>query len=160
MNKALFLDRDGVINVHNGYTYTTGAFIFIEGIFDLCRSYARRGFLIFVITNQAGIAKGLFTEDQFLELTAWMLEKFREEGIAIAHVYYCPHHPDITGECSCRKPEPGMILQAAEEFNLDLSQCFLYGDMDHDLEAGRRAGIPETNLIFSPPVPPKGGLLR
>ena len=146
MNKALFLDRDGVINVHNGYTYTTGAFIFTDWIFDLCRSYAKQGFLIIVITNQAGIAKGLFTESQFLELTKWMVERFSENGITIAKVYYCPHHPDVTGDCSCRKPKPGMILQAATEFNIDLSQSFLYGDMEHDIEAGRRAGIPEANL--------------
>lgn len=148
MNRALFLDRDGVINVHEGYTYSTGAFIFIDGIFDLCRDYAEKGFLIIVITNQAGIAKGLFTEDQFLELTKWMTEKFFENGVKIARVYYCPHHPDITGECSCRKPKPGMILKAAEEFDLDLSECFLYGDMEHDMQAGRNAGIPESNLFL------------
>lgn len=148
MKKALFLDRDGVINVHDGYTYTTGAFIFKDGIFDLCKKYSDEGYLIIVITNQAGIAKGLFTEEQFLELTGWMTEKFREKGIIISRVYYCPHHPDITGDCSCRKPKPGMLLQAARDFDIDLSGSVLFGDMEHDLEAGRRAGIPESNLIL------------
>lgn len=151
MNKALFLDRDGVINVHDGYTFRKEDFIFIDGIFDLCRQYVSEGYLIIVITNQAGIAKGIFSESDFLKLTDWMTGKFMDNGINITHVYYCPHHPEITGECSCRKPKPGMILQAAEEYDLDLSQCVLYGDMQNDLDAGRRAGIPESNLFLCTP---------
>ena len=146
MNKALFLDRDGVVNVDKGYVYLRKQFEFSESIFDLCRKYASEGYIILIITNQAGIAKGLYTEVDFKKLTAWMLKQFRKHGIIISKVYHCPHHPDIDGLCECRKPAPGMILQAIREFDLDISECILIGDKETDLEAGRRAGIPETNL--------------
>lgn len=148
MKKALFLDRDGVINVHEGYTFRKEDFVFIDGIFDLCRRYLAQDYLIIVITNQAGIAKGLYTEDDFLKLSAWMSDRFLEKGIIITKVYYCPHHPDYSGVCKCRKPEPGMLLKAAEEFDLNLEECHLAGDMESDIEAGRRAGIPEANLFL------------
>ena len=149
MIKALFLDRDGVINIHDGYTYRIEDFRFKTGIFENCRNYLSQGYRIFVITNQAGIAKGIFTESDFLELTEWMIKEFRNEGIEIVKVYYCPHHPDITGPCSCRKPEPGMILQAVKEFGIDIKKSLLIGDKESDIEAGRRAGIPEEGLLFS-----------
>lgn len=148
MNKALFLDRDGVINVDKGHVYLREQFEFNEGIFDLCRKYLEQGYLIIIITNQAGIAKGYYTEADFLELTEWMVKEFEDKGIVISKVYYCPHHPDITGPCTCRKPEPGMINQAVREFDLNISNCILAGDRESDLEAGRRAGIPEENLIL------------
>jgi D-glycero-D-manno-heptose 1,7-bisphosphate phosphatase len=148
MKKALFIDRDGVINVDRVHVHQIKDFTFTKGIFDLCRRYMESGYLIIVITNQAGIAKGLYTERDFLDLTEWMTVQFREQGIVISKVYYCPHHPDITGPCECRKPNPGMILQAIEEFNLDIKQCILIGDHQSDLEAGRRAGIPESNLLL------------
>lgn len=146
MNKALFIDRDGVINVDKVHVYRKEDFEFTDGIFDLCRKYSDKGYIILIITNQAGIAKGLFTEEDFKKLTQWMTEQFRDRGIIISKVYHCPHHPDIDGPCQCRKPAPGMILQGAKDFDLDISECVLIGDMDSDLEAGRRAGIPESNL--------------
>jgi D-glycero-D-manno-heptose 1,7-bisphosphate phosphatase len=146
MNKALFIDRDGVINVDKSHVYLSKDFEFSEGIFHLCRKYLNKGYIILVITNQAGIAKGIYTEEDYKRLTAWMLEQFKNNDIMISKVYHCPHHPDITGPCSCRKPNPGMILQAIEEFDLDISDCVLIGDKESDLEAGRRAGIPESNL--------------
>jgi D-glycero-D-manno-heptose 1,7-bisphosphate phosphatase len=146
MNKALFIDRDGVINVDRVHVYQVKDFVFTEGIFDLCRKYLESGYLILVITNQAGIAKGLYSEDDFLKLTEWMTGQFRDRGILISKVYYCPHHPDVTGPCECRKPNPGMIINAIKEFDLDIKQCVLIGDHETDLEAGRRAGIPESNL--------------
>jgi D-glycero-D-manno-heptose 1,7-bisphosphate phosphatase len=160
MNRALFLDRDGVVNADRGYVYLKEHFEFTEGIFDLCREYADGGYILIIITNQAGIAKGLYTEADFNRLTKWMTEEFSKEGITITKVYHCPHHPDIDGFCGCRKPEPGMILQAVKEFDLDIKECILIGDKETDLEAGRRAGIPETNLYFLPQGgngPPSGG---
>jgi D-glycero-D-manno-heptose 1,7-bisphosphate phosphatase len=152
MNKALFIDRDGVINVDKVHVYHIEDFEFTEGIFDLCRGYFDAGYLIMVITNQAGIAKGIYTETDFMKLTEWMIEQFRNYGILISKVYYCPHHPDITGPCQCRKPAPGMILRAIKEFDLDIKECVLIGDMETDLAAGRNAGIPESNLhLYSPP---------
>jgi D-glycero-D-manno-heptose 1,7-bisphosphate phosphatase len=146
MNKALFIDRDGVINVDKNHVFRKEDFEFQEGIFELCRKYINDGFLIIVVTNQAGIAKGLYTEYDFLILTEWMISQFLSMGIIISKVYYCPHHPDINGYCACRKPEPGMILKAEKEFNLDISECLLIGDKETDLQAGRNAGIPESNL--------------
>lgn len=158
MNKALFIDRDGVINVDKVHVFLKEDFEFTPGIFDLCRSYQDKGFLIIVITNQAGIAKGIYTEDDFLKLTDWMTREFKKKGITISKVYYCPHHPDFTGPCECRKPKPGMILKAKKEFDLDLSESVLIGDKENDLQAGRNAGIPELNLhLFDPPTPLKGG---
>jgi D-glycero-D-manno-heptose 1,7-bisphosphate phosphatase len=146
MNKALFIDRDGVINVDKVHVSRKEDFEFTEGIFDLCRKYASEGYLIIVITNQAGIAKGLYSDKDFDKLSDWMTRQFDEKGILISKVYHCPHHPDFTGPCGCRKPEPGMILQAIKDFDLDISKSVLIGDMESDLEAGRRAGIPESNL--------------
>lgn len=146
MKKALFLDRDGVINVDKGQAFRNEDFEFIPGIFELCRKYRDEGYIIIVITNQARIAKGIYSEDEFQELTSWMVEQFSNQGITIAGVYHCPHHPDSTGPCNCRKPEPGMILQAIKDFDLDIEQCILIGDKETDLEAGRRAGIREENL--------------
>ena len=144
--KALFLDRDGVINVNKGHVYLKEDFQFSEGIFELCRKYTEAGYLILVITNQAGIAKGYYTEYDFNVLTDWMIKQFSDNGIIISKVYYCPHHPDFTGFCLCRKPNPGMILDAVKEFNLNILECVLIGDKESDLEAGRKAGIPESNL--------------
>jgi len=148
MKQALFIDRDGVINIDRGHVFLKEDFEFTQGIFELCRKYIDDGYLIIVITNQAGIAKGYYTEDDFEKLTDWMVEQFSKKGITITKVYHCPHHPDIDGPCDCRKPEPGMILQAVKDFDLDIKECILIGDKETDLEAGRRAGIPEMNLIF------------
>jgi len=161
MTKALFLDRDGVINVDRVHVYRKEQFEFTKGIFELCRKYNDAGYIIVVITNQAGIAKGLYTENDFDVLTQWMLKQFSKEGITIAKVYHCSHHPDIDGPCGCRKPEPGMILQAVKEFDLNIKECIVIGDKETDLEAGRRAGIPEANLhLFNPPTPPDTFSLR
>ena len=150
MKKALFLDRDGVINIDKGHVFRSEDFEFTPGIFELCRKYQDKDYLIIVITNQARIAKGICTEDDFKKLTVWMFGEFKRNGVEISKVYHCPHHPDITGPCNCRKPNPGMLLQAIKDFDLDISQCVLIGDKETDLEAGRRAGIPEKNLCLFP----------
>jgi len=141
MNKAVFLDRDGVVNVEKNYVYKIEDFEFMPGIFDLCKKYQQEGYLLFIITNQAGIARGYYTEEQFHVLTDWMTKQFKSQGILIKKVYFCPHHPDFTGECECRKPNPGMILRAVEEFDIDLAESILIGDKESDIEAGKRAGI-------------------
>jgi D-glycero-D-manno-heptose 1,7-bisphosphate phosphatase len=148
MNEALFIDRDGVINVDKGHVFLIEDFEFSEGVFELCRKYLDAGYLIIVVTNQAGIAKGLYSEEDYQNLTAWMIEQFKLQGITISKVYHCPHFPEITGPCDCRKPAPGMLLQAVKEFDLDIKKCVLIGDKETDLQAGRRAGIPELNLIL------------
>jgi len=145
--KALFLDRDGVINVEKEYLYKQEDFEFIDGIFELCKHYQKQGYLIFVVTNQSGIARGYYSEADFLKLTAWMLGEFEKRDIKIAKVYHCPHHPKLSGECSCRKPKPGMLLDAAREFDVDLANSIIIGDKERDIEAGLNAGLRESYLF-------------
>lgn len=145
--KALFLDRDGCINIEKNYLYKIEDFEFQPGIFNLIQHYQKKGFLIFVITNQSGIARGLYSEADFHVLNNWMIDTFELEGIKITKVYYCPHHPDITGECNCRKPLPGMINQAIEQFNISAVKSVLIGDKKRDILAGENAGIGKNLYI-------------
>lgn len=145
--KALFLDRDGVINVEKDYLYKIEDFEFISGIFDLCSYYQNLGFVIIVVTNQSGISRGFYSEDDFEHLTSWMIEEFRKNSIEIKKVYHCPHHPDLSGECSCRKPLPGMLLQAQKEYDINMKSSILVGDKERDIEAGLNAGLNETYLF-------------
>jgi len=147
MKKALFLDRDGVINKEKNYLYKIEDFEFIDGVFEICGYFQNRGYLIIIITNQAGIARGKYSEEDFEVLTKWMLNEFKKEGVEIAQVYHCPHHPDFSGECNCRKPNPGMILEAQKQFNIDLKNSILVGDKNSDIEAGINAGIKNNFLI-------------
>lgn len=145
--KALFLDRDGTINVERDYVHKVADFEFQPGIFELIRQYQNEGYLIFIITNQSGIARGLYSENEYLQLTDWMIKEFAKAKIRIEEVYHCPHHPDFTGNCDCRKPKPGLLLEAVEEYNLDSAKSILIGDSDRDLEAGKRAGIGKNLYI-------------
>ena len=146
-NKALFLDRDGTLNVEKNYVYRIEDFEFTDGIIDLIKSYQKRGFLIFIITNQAGIARGYYTEQDYRILTDWMVNELKTYGIKITKVYHCPHHPAVTGECDCRKPKPGLILQAIDEFNINPSESVLIGDKKSDILAGENAGIGKNLFI-------------
>jgi len=147
MTPALFLDRDGVINVEKNYVCRKEDIEFIEPIFDICKKYQEKGFKIFIITNQAGIARGYYSVNDFLTLTKWMEAEFKKRGILISKTYYCPHHPDFTGECLCRKPNPGMIMKAKEEFDIDLNVSVLIGDKQSDIDAGINAGIKQNYFI-------------
>lgn len=145
-NKALFLDRDGVINHDYGHVNNTSEFDFIDGIFEVCNYFLKLDFIIIVVTNQAGIGKRFYTLEQFQSLNKWMIKQFEEKGIVITKTYYCPHIPE--DNCNCRKPKPGMILEAIAEFNLDLSKSILIGDRITDIEAGKAAGIGKL-LLFN-----------
>jgi len=147
MNKALFLDRDGVINVEKDYLYKIEDFEFIDGIFNLCKYYTDLGYIIVVVTNQSGIARKYYSDNDFTILTTWMLKEFSDHDISIKDVYYCPHHPSISGECSCRKPNPSMLLNAAKKYDIDLSNSIIIGDKERDIEAGLNAGLVETYLF-------------
>ncbi|MBD3842389.1 MAG: D-glycero-beta-D-manno-heptose 1,7-bisphosphate 7-phosphatase [Campylobacterales bacterium] len=147
MNKALFLDRDGVINKEKNYLYKKEDFEFIDGVFETCKYFQDRGYLIIIITNQAGIARGKYTEEDFEILTKWMIKEFNNKNIKISKVYHCPHHPDFSGECECRKPKSKMILDAQKEFDIDLENSILVGDKNSDIEAGINAGIHQNYLI-------------
>jgi D-glycero-D-manno-heptose 1,7-bisphosphate phosphatase len=146
VNRALFLDRDGVINVDRNYVHRREDFDFLPGIFDLCLTAQDARFIPIVITNQAGIGRGIYSEDDFQQLTGWMLERFLEHGVRIGRVYHCPYHPTAgigayRRDSFDRKPNPGMILKARDEFALDLAHCVLVGDKDTDIAAGRAAGV-------------------
>ncbi|WP_346859551.1 HAD family hydrolase [uncultured Draconibacterium sp.] len=145
--KALFLDRDGTINIEKNYVWKIEDFEFQPGIFNLIKEYQSTGFLIFVITNQSGIARGFYTENDFKILNDWMLDQFKINGIEITKVYHCPHHPEITGKCTCRKPQPGMINQAIDEFNISRVKSVLIGDKKRDILAGENAGIGKNLYI-------------
>ena len=147
MKKALFLDRDGVINVEKEYLHKIDQFEFIDGIFDLCRYYSSLEFLIIVVTNQSGIARNYYSEEDFEKLTQWMIDKFLEESIVLTDVFHCPHHEKISGECSCRKPKPGMLIGAAKKYDIDLENSIMIGDKERDIEAGLNAGVHETYLF-------------
>lgn len=145
--KALFLDRDGTINVDKGYVYQKEEFDFQPGIFELVKPYAEQGYLIFIVTNQSGIARGLYTEKDYLHLTDWLKTAFSRKGIKIEKVYHCPHLPEISGPCSCRKPNPGMIVEAIQEYNIDPEKSVVIGDSKRDLLAGEKAGIGKNLYI-------------
>jgi D-glycero-D-manno-heptose 1,7-bisphosphate phosphatase len=151
---ALFLDRDGVINHDDGYTHRWEQFVFVDGIFALARAAHARGYALVVVTNQAGIGRGLYTEADFHALTARMCARFAEEGAPIARVYFDPTHPEHgIGAYRCvspmRKPAPGMLLAARDELGVSLSASVLVGDKPSDIEAGRRAGV-RAALLYAP----------
>ncbi|MCD6258613.1 MAG: D-glycero-beta-D-manno-heptose 1,7-bisphosphate 7-phosphatase [Helicobacteraceae bacterium] len=147
MHKALFLDRDGVINVEKDYLYKKEDFEFVDGILELCRHYQSLGYLIIVVTNQSGIARGYYSEEDFSYLSQWMIDEFLQHGISISKVYHCPHHPDISGDCMCRKPNPGMLEEAHKEFDIDMRHSLMIGDKERDIESALNAGIVETYLF-------------
>ena len=155
--RALFLDKDGVINIDHGYVCTPERTDFIDGIFEVCQAATRQGFLNVVITNQAGIARGFYTEQDFLAYMEWVRGEFRRRGAQIDAVYFCPHHPEYgRGEyllrCECRKPKPGMLFRAASDLGIDLSESVLLGDTASDVAAGEAAGV--GVCIGLPPAQP------
>jgi D-glycero-D-manno-heptose 1,7-bisphosphate phosphatase len=157
---ALFLDRDGVINEDSGYTHRIEDFVFIDGIFELCAAARAAGRRLFVVTNQAGIGRGYYDEATFLALTRWMEARFADAGVPLDRVYHCPCHPEegmgaYRRESPMRKPNPGMLLQARDEFALDLPASVMVGDKWSDIEAGQRAGL-RTTLLYAPAGVPSG----
>ena len=152
--RALLLDKDGVINVDHGYVCTPERTQFVQGIFDVCRTATQRGYLVVVVTNQAGIARGYYSEREFLDYMDWLRNAFVEHGAQLDAVYYCPHHP-VEGiapylqVCDCRKPAPGMILSAQRDLGLDLARSVFVGDNQSDAQAGHAAGV-GTCIILDP----------
>lgn len=152
--RALFLDRDGVINIDHGYVHTARAFQFTAGVFSLIRRFRRSGFTCIVVTNSAGIARGYFSEELFRNFSLWIADELKNAGAPVDAIYYCPHHPfagigPYRRECRCRKPFPGMLHRAAEEWEVDLSASVLVGDRHSDILAGQRAGIPHL-FLYAP----------
>ena len=152
--RALFLDRDGVINVDKNYVHKIKDFEFREGIFNLCRAAVNSGMLLVVVTNQAGIGRGIYAEADFWRLTHWMEAHFEKEKAQIARVYHCPFHPEFgIGEYRQnsldRKPRPGMFLRARDELGIDLANSVMIGDKESDMLAAAAAGIGKKILLAS-----------
>jgi D-glycero-D-manno-heptose 1,7-bisphosphate phosphatase len=143
---ALFLDRDGVINVDHGYVHKVEEFEFVDGIFELVAAAQKAGYLVVVVTNQAGIGRGYYTEADFHLLMDWVRAEFVARGGQIDAVYFCPFHPehglgDYRQDSEFRKPAPGMLLQAARELGIDLGDSIFVGDNLTDMQAGLGAGV-------------------
>jgi D-glycero-D-manno-heptose 1,7-bisphosphate phosphatase len=147
LRSALFLDRDGVINVDRGYVHRPDQFEFIPGIFELARVAVNQlRWPIVVVTNQSGIGRGYFDENAYRDLTRWMCDRFEAEKAPITRVYHCPYHPEFgigpyRMDHPWRKPKPGMILQAASDLDLDLPRSAIIGNSSSDIEAAAAAGI-------------------
>jgi len=142
MKKALFLDRDGVIN-HNGnhyYVYRIEDFQFIPGIFDVVKEFQNKNYLVIVITNQSGIAKGEYSPKHVKKVHDYMVNKFSLHGISITNIYYCPHHPSKSN-CLCRKPDSLMLEKAIARYKLNPGYSFLIGDSERDIQAAKKAGV-------------------
>ena len=146
LRPAAFLDRDGVVNLDHGYVWRIEDFSFVPGVLQAAAQLAAAGLSLVVVTNQAGIGRGMYTPADYTRLTDWMRARFAEAGAPLAGVYHCPHHPSLAlGEfrraCDCRKPAPGMLLAAARDLGLSLADSVIFGDKCDDLRAGRAAGV-------------------
>jgi D-glycero-D-manno-heptose 1,7-bisphosphate phosphatase len=149
---AVFLDRDGVINVDRGYVHKRDDFEYIDGVFNAVKKCKDMGYLLVLVTNQSGIARGIFTEEQFETLTEWMDWNFAENDIDFDGIYYCPHHPEATverykEECDCRKPNPGMFMSAQTFLDIDMENSVMIGDKKEDMMAAQAAGVGTRILV-------------
>jgi D-glycero-D-manno-heptose 1,7-bisphosphate phosphatase len=154
---ALFLDRDGVINIDRGYVARPADFIFIDGVGELCLTARNFGYIIVIVTNQAGIGRSYFSEEQMHSLHVWMCKRLVENNVVVDAIYHCPFHPDaIIKRYRCdsfdRKPNPGMLLRAAADLEIDMGSSVLIGDKLTDIEAGKRAGV-KVLFLFDQTLP-------
>jgi D-glycero-D-manno-heptose 1,7-bisphosphate phosphatase len=142
-NRAVFLDRDGTINIEKGYVHCIDQWEWIPGAVDAIVALKKAGFLVIIVTNQAGIARGYYNETDMANLHAWINDELKPHGAVIDGFYHCPHHPEFgtIRECECRKPMPGMIFEASREFDIDLGRSWLVGDKVSDIQAGLAAGV-------------------
>ena len=145
--KTIFLDRDGVVNKEVRYLYKLSDFEFIDGIFDACHYFQKLDYEIVIVTNQSGIARGYYNENDYLKLTEWMLGQFKDNGINILDTFHCPHSPEST--CNCRKPKPCMLIEAKHKHDISMKDSWMIGDKKTDIEAANLAGITNTILVRS-----------
>ena len=145
MQKAVFLDRDGVINVDKSYVYKQEDFEFCEGVFEARHHFKHLGYLLIIVTNQSGIGRGYYREEDFQSLSAWMKQEFLHVNIVIDAIYHCPHAPEVG--CECRKPKSGMFQEAIRDFEIDVRASWMIGDKQSDIEAALGAGIEQTIML-------------
>ena len=151
MNKAVFLDRDGVINKEIGFVFRVEDFVLTGDIIESLRKLQDAGFIFIVVTNQSGIAKELYKHEDVERVHTYMLSLMKENGITISEIYYCPHHSDIE-PCTCRKPDSGMLEKGIARFNIDVSKSFLIGDKERDVQAGEKAGVKAFHIKSDSPI--------
>lgn len=152
--KAAFLDRDGVINVDYAYVHRRENFHFIPGALEGAAELVRKGYQPVIVTNQSGIGRGKYSIEEFRELSFWLAGVFERHNAPLSALYFCPHHPThafapYLKDCDCRKPNPGMLFQAAQDLNIDLTQSVLIGDKPSDIQAAKAAGLSEAVLVQS-----------
>ena len=146
MKKVIFLDRDGTINVEKSYLHKWEDFEFEKNAIEGLKELKNLGYEFIVVTNQSGIGRGYYTEEDLVTLNNQMTKKLKEFGIEILECFYCPHHPEkgigkYKVDCNCRKPNPGMLLEGIKKYNVDIDNSFMIGDKKGDLEAGKKAGL-------------------
>lgn len=157
MSKAVFFDRDGTLNVDTGYLHRVEDFTWIEGAKEAIKYVNDKGYLAILVTNQSGVARGYYPEEDVRKIYDWMNAELAEIGAHLDALYYCPHHPQgkipaYTCDCHCRKPDTGMVDEACEKFRIDRSNSYLVGDGDRDIECAQKAGLTGIKYI-------KGSLL-
>ena len=145
--KTIFLDRDGVINKEINYLHKINDFEFIDGIFETCQHLISLDYKIIVITNQSGIGRGYYTENDFEIITKWMIAEFKKNDIDILDVFHCPHAP--SSNCGCRKPKTGMFISAKNKYKIDMEKSWMIGDSERDITAANFAGIKNTIMVRS-----------
>ena len=152
-NKAVFLDRDGVLNREMGdYVCKLEDFHVLEYNIPALKELHDRGYLLLVATNQGGIAKGWYSEEELAKMHKTLRDTYRAGGVEITDIFYCPHHPDYTGECDCRKPKPGLLLQGIAKYNIDPARSYFIGDRERDVEAGMAAGVKGILIDSDQPI--------
>jgi D-glycero-D-manno-heptose 1,7-bisphosphate phosphatase len=150
--KAVFLDRDGVLNQEMGdYVRRFEDFHVLDN-FEALKTLQNRGYMLLVATNQGGLAKGWYTEDELAKMHNHLKEVYKEHGVEITDFFYCPHHPNFTGDCDCRKPKPGLLLQGIEKYNIDPALSYFIGDRERDVEAGTSAGVKGILIDSDQPI--------
>ena len=140
MNKAIFLDRDGIINRERGFTFRLQDFEILPGVIEALQRFQERGYLLIVVSNQSGVAKELYTQPDVEILHRYMIQTFKDNNISLSEVYYCIHHPD-TGNCLCRKPDSLFVEKAIARFHIEPSKSYFIGDKERDVLAGEKAGV-------------------
>ena len=145
--KTIFLDRDGVVNKEKKYLFKIKDFEFITGIFSSCQYFNRLGYEIIIVTNQSGISRDYYSEGDYKIITNWMVEQFKDNNINILDVFHCPHSPEF--DCNCRKPKPGMFIEAKNKHGIDMEKSWMIGDSERDIQAANLAGIKKTIMVRS-----------
>jgi len=140
MNKAVFLDRDGVINVERGYTHRIEDFVILPDLVENLKLYLSKGYLLVVVSNQSGVAKGLYTQADVETIHSFLTNELTKHDIHLSEIYYCIHHPDVS-KCICRKPDSLFVEKALARFDIDPSRSYFIGDKDRDVQAAEKAGV-------------------